>query len=88
MLYALLDVAGFSGRNTDRNRLFRTMAKNLMLCMEVGYVEDLLCEGAADAARHTQEAVYLKNVYIALPGELLRAKQKGRPLAAPIGQSI
>lgn len=53
LLYAVLDVAGFSGCNIDRSRLFHTVAKNLILFLEVGYVEDLLCESAAAAARYT-----------------------------------
>ena len=53
LLYAVLDVAGFYGRNINRSRLFHTMAKNLIFFLEVGYVEDLLCESAAVAAWHT-----------------------------------
>ncbi len=57
-------MAGGSGGNTGRRRDFCSLEKTLTDYNGGGYGENLLYQGAAVAARHTEEAFYMIRLHI------------------------
>jgi len=56
LFYAVLDVARVAGGGAHRWRMFHPAQENMLTIYGGGYVEDLLCQSAADIARATQKA--------------------------------